>query len=81
MNETELIYGTLHRYLRHTGLTAEDIINTIDGEISCLEETRNEHIKNRDNFTSNDLIIFASRNEVIDKKKKHKQRMLEFIGG
>jgi len=80
MNKTQQIYGTLHRYLRHTGLTAEDIIKTLDGEIACLEETKAEHILERDNFNDNDLMIFQERNELIEKKKKHRQRMTDFIG-
>jgi hypothetical protein len=78
-NKTQQIYGTLHRYLRHTGLTAEAIIKTLDGEISCMEETKAEHLENRDNFTQNDLNICVERDKLIEKKKKHKQRMIDFI--
>ena len=69
------IFGSLEEYLKFTGLTIQDLLKKVDGEISLLKIRLANKLKELD---TTDPLITAIY-QTLEKKRKNRERYLKWI--
>ena len=79
--DLDKLYGcTLGEYCEHHGITIDELINKTRKDIELLQEKYEEIARNKDKYTSDSYEIYLAqaRQILIDKKRRHLERLLEW---
>lgn len=72
------LYGSLENYCKHHQMTIDELIEKTQKDIGILQQRYQEIASQKDKYDSDsyEIQLAQARRELIDKKRKHLERLL-----